>query len=122
MDVFHPIIITVLLTSVILSLSPSLSMSLLSLAGAILSLDVVVALPGLSLTSANHDGERLEAKSSSDGKNGRRSADGGPFPVPISLSPLPLPNSSPNPTNRRSPISLLEATPCFSDSDSDAVI
>ncbi|GMN32794.1 hypothetical protein TIFTF001_003834 [Ficus carica] len=39
----------------------------------------------------------------------------------FTLSPLPsfsltLPNSPPNPTNRGSPISLPEATPCFSNS------
>ncbi|GMN71310.1 hypothetical protein TIFTF001_053382 [Ficus carica] len=93
----RPIIVAVLVAGVISSLSPSLSMSLPSLAGAIPSLDVAVALAGLSLTTASRDGERLEAKSSSDDKNGWRSVDGRPFPVPVSLSPFPLPLPFPLP-------------------------
>ncbi|GMN34818.1 hypothetical protein TIFTF001_004916 [Ficus carica] len=79
---------------------------------------LVVVVADLPLKTASRDGERQEAESSRDDENGWIDKETKSQPN-FTLSPLPslslpLPNSPPNSTNRRSPISLLEATSCFS--------
>ncbi|GMN44555.1 hypothetical protein TIFTF001_013754 [Ficus carica] len=83
-------------------------------------LSLVVIVAGLPLKTVSCDCERQEVKSSRDDENGW--IDGETRSQPdFTLSPLPslslsLPNSHPNSTNQGSPISLLDATSCFSNS------